>query len=238
MCRWFSSEQGGAVPTCHRCGHRSENPGDTASNEDFRSPPPRVRNKSGANPARVRAAAEVLRGGGPVPRGGQRGPGRLGGVRGPAGRGAGRSVGGLRLAEQGDAAVAANRDCFGAPTALFCHIDRDMGPAQWADLGMHLADRHAAAPCRRVAQLPADGLVGVLPDCRRGRIALTRIDSVLRHVHRVRGPGHVSRPHRPGPARRDGDFRRLPTQWSPTARTAPRPRPRPSAFRAAPGCPR
>ncbi|MEV5599789.1 nitroreductase [Streptomyces sp. NPDC052496] len=37
-----------------------------------------------------------------------------------------------------EAAVAANWDCFGAPAALFCYIDRDMGPAQWADLGMYL----------------------------------------------------------------------------------------------------
>jgi nitroreductase len=35
-------------------------------------------------------------------------------------------------------AVAANWDCFGAPAALFCYIDRGMGPAQWADIGMYL----------------------------------------------------------------------------------------------------
>jgi nitroreductase len=35
-------------------------------------------------------------------------------------------------------AVAANWDCFGAPAALLCYIDRDMGPAQWADVGMYL----------------------------------------------------------------------------------------------------
>ncbi|MFI6123494.1 nitroreductase [Streptomyces sp. NPDC051064] len=35
-------------------------------------------------------------------------------------------------------AAAANWDCFGAPTSLFCYIDRDMGPAQWADAGMYL----------------------------------------------------------------------------------------------------
>ncbi|WP_129843537.1 nitroreductase [Streptomyces sp. RFCAC02] len=35
-------------------------------------------------------------------------------------------------------AVAANWDCFGAPAALFCYIDRAMGPAQWADVGMYL----------------------------------------------------------------------------------------------------
>ncbi|MFF4748297.1 nitroreductase [Streptomyces sp. NPDC002514] len=35
-------------------------------------------------------------------------------------------------------AAAANWDCFGAPAALFCYIDRAMGPAQWADVGMYL----------------------------------------------------------------------------------------------------
>ncbi len=29
-------------------------------------------------------------------------------------------------------------DCFGAPAALFCYIDRDLGLPQWADLGMYL----------------------------------------------------------------------------------------------------
>jgi len=35
-------------------------------------------------------------------------------------------------------AAIANWDCFGAPAALFVYIDRDLGPAQWADLGMYL----------------------------------------------------------------------------------------------------
>jgi nitroreductase len=35
-------------------------------------------------------------------------------------------------------AAAANWDCFGAPAALYCYIDRDMGPAQWSDAGMYL----------------------------------------------------------------------------------------------------
>lgn len=35
-------------------------------------------------------------------------------------------------------AIAANWDCFGAPAALFCYIDRDMGSPQWADMGMYL----------------------------------------------------------------------------------------------------
>ncbi|WP_225094853.1 nitroreductase [Streptomyces sp. CoH27] len=36
------------------------------------------------------------------------------------------------------AAVAANWRCFGAPCLLLCYIDRHMGAAQWADLGMYL----------------------------------------------------------------------------------------------------
>jgi nitroreductase len=35
-------------------------------------------------------------------------------------------------------AVAANWECFGAPAALFCYLDRDLGSAQWADVGMYL----------------------------------------------------------------------------------------------------
>lgn len=34
--------------------------------------------------------------------------------------------------------IAGNWDCFGAPAALFCYIDRAMGSAQWADVGMYL----------------------------------------------------------------------------------------------------
>jgi nitroreductase len=35
-------------------------------------------------------------------------------------------------------AAIANWDCFGASTALFCYIDRDLGLPQWSDLGMYL----------------------------------------------------------------------------------------------------
>lgn len=35
-------------------------------------------------------------------------------------------------------AAAANWDCFGAPTALFCYIDRNMSNPQWSDVGMYL----------------------------------------------------------------------------------------------------
>jgi nitroreductase len=33
---------------------------------------------------------------------------------------------------------ARNHDFFGAPAALFCFVDRGMGPPQWSDLGMFL----------------------------------------------------------------------------------------------------
>ncbi len=36
------------------------------------------------------------------------------------------------------AQFAKNQDFFGAPAALFCFIDRRMGPPQWSDLGMFL----------------------------------------------------------------------------------------------------
>jgi nitroreductase len=34
--------------------------------------------------------------------------------------------------------AAQNWNCFGAPAALFCYIDRDMGLPQWADVGGYL----------------------------------------------------------------------------------------------------
>ena len=33
---------------------------------------------------------------------------------------------------------AKNGDFFGAPAAIFCYVDRQMGPPQWSDLGMFL----------------------------------------------------------------------------------------------------
>src|SRR5215831_1753888 len=35
-------------------------------------------------------------------------------------------------------AASANWNCFGAPAALFCYIDRDLGRPQWSDVGMYL----------------------------------------------------------------------------------------------------
>lgn len=36
------------------------------------------------------------------------------------------------------AQFARNDDFFGAPAAIFCFVDRRMGPPQWSDLGMYL----------------------------------------------------------------------------------------------------
>lgn len=50
--------------------------------------------------------------------------------------------GGLGIArddwEARQRAASANWECFGAPAALFCYIDREMGPPQWSDVGMFL----------------------------------------------------------------------------------------------------
>lgn len=35
-------------------------------------------------------------------------------------------------------AAAANWDCFGAPAALFCYLDRSLARPQWSDVGMYL----------------------------------------------------------------------------------------------------
>jgi nitroreductase len=35
-------------------------------------------------------------------------------------------------------AAIANWECFGAPAALFCYIERGMGRPQWSDVGMYL----------------------------------------------------------------------------------------------------
>ncbi|MFK4103586.1 nitroreductase [Streptomyces sp. NPDC019531] len=34
--------------------------------------------------------------------------------------------------------AALNTEAFGAPTVLFCYLDREMGPGQWGDAGMYL----------------------------------------------------------------------------------------------------
>ena len=46
---------------------------------------------------------------------------------------------------------AKNGDFFDAPAALFCYLDRQMGPPQWSDLGMFLQTFMLLAAERGVA---------------------------------------------------------------------------------------
>jgi hypothetical protein len=82
------------------------------------------------------------------------------------------------------------------------------GPAPMGRRRHVSADRHATAPRRRAAQLPADGVVAGSRDGRGGPVTLGRTHPLLRHVDRVRGPHGELRPYGPRPARRDGHVRR------------------------------
>ena len=50
--------------------------------------------------------------------------------------------------------VARNFDFFGAPAALFCFVDRQMGAPQWSDLGMFLENIMVAARARGLDTCP------------------------------------------------------------------------------------
>ncbi len=78
------------------------------------------------------------------------------------------------------------------------------GPAPMGGSRDVSTDRHAAAPRRRAAQLPADGVVAGSQDRRGDRVTPGRAHAVLRHVDRVRGRHGGLHPYRPGAARRDG----------------------------------
>ena len=62
-------------------------------------------------------------------------------------------------------AAIANWDCFGAPAALFCYVDRELGLPQWSDLGMYLqtvmllAREHGLHTCPQEAWAVWHGLV-------------------------------------------------------------------------------
>ncbi len=67
-----------------------------------------------------------------------------------------------------------NGDFFGAPAALFCFVDRQMGPPQWSDLGMFLqtfmllAVEQGLATCAQefwsVRHLAVSSFVGAPPE--------------------------------------------------------------------------
>src|SRR5215472_17631511 len=65
-------------------------------------------------------------------------------------------------------AAIANWNCFGAPAALFCYIDRDLGRPRWADVGMYLQTVMLLCPQMAWSQVretvaeilsPSDGLI-------------------------------------------------------------------------------
>jgi len=84
-------------------------------------------------------------------------------------------------------AAIANWDCFGAPAALFCYVGSRLWPAPVVRPRHASADRHAVAARRRVAQLPADGVVAGSQDRRGHRVTPGRAHALLWHVDRVRG---------------------------------------------------
>ena len=100
---------------------------------------------------------------------------------------------------------------FGATAALFCYMDRDMGAAQWADLGMYLQTIVLLLPRGRTSQLSADGVVRVPPQRRRSCVAAEQSHIVLWHVDRIRGHQCESCAHRARPAGRDCQVPRLRT---------------------------
>lgn len=51
---------------------------------------------------------------------------------------------------------ARNNDFFGAPAAIFCYVDRRMGPPQWSDLGMYLQTFMLLAVERGLATCPQE----------------------------------------------------------------------------------
>ena len=83
-----------------------------------------------------------------------------------------------------------NYQFFGAPASIFCFVDRQMGPPQWADLGMFLqtfmllAQEQGLDTCPqdellRAARLAVPGRRSLEPSPRgRGRRRWTRIESV------------------------------------------------------------
>lgn len=52
--------------------------------------------------------------------------------------------------------VAGNFECWGAPVALFCWVDRCMGAAQWSDLGMYLQSLMLLLEERGLASCPQE----------------------------------------------------------------------------------
>lgn len=105
--------------------------------------------------------------------------------------------------------VTENWNCFGAPAALFFYIDRDMGAAQWADLGMYLQTIMLLLRTEGLHSCPQMAWSVYRLYCRRDCLAAPRSRSILWPVDWVRGPQHESRAHQSCATYRDGHVPRL-----------------------------
>ena len=105
-------------------------------------------------------------------------------------------------------AAIANWDCFGAPAALFCYIDRDMGPAQWADLGMYLQTVMLLLRAEGLHSCPQMAWSQVRETVAEILCTPGPADPLLWHVDRLRGSRGQLHPYGQGAARRNGHVRR------------------------------
>ncbi len=86
------------------------------------------------------------------------------------------------------AQFAKNLDFFGAPAAIFCFIDRIMGPPQWSDLGMFLQTFMLLAQEAGPRHVSPGGVGGLRARGQRVRRCSRRATDLLRCGHRPRRP--------------------------------------------------
>ena len=84
-------------------------------------------------------------------------------------------------------AAIANWDCFGAPAALFCYIDRDLGLPQWSDLGMYLQTVMLLLRAEGLHSCPQMAWSQVRETVSDIAVTPGRTHPLLWHVDRVRG---------------------------------------------------
>ena len=101
--------------------------------------------------------------------------------------------------EASQRAAIANWNCFGAPAALFCSIDRDPGRPQWADVGMYLQTV--------MLLLRAEGLHSC-PQMAWSQVRETVAEVLSRPDGLILFCGMSLHSYGPRPARRDGHVRR------------------------------
>ena len=80
---------------------------------------------------------------------------------------------------------ARNFQFFGAPAALFCTVDRRMGPPQWSDLGMYLQNVMLLAVEAGLATCPQECWAVYPRDDRDVPGHAGRAHALLRHGDRV-----------------------------------------------------